>query len=208
MDTKTIPRLHFITHSTPQHSWEQMITAACNAGIPCVQLRMKDAPYDDVLHTAEMARKITHKYNTTLIINDYVDIAKIVQADGVHLGNTDLSHHKARALLGNEIIIGATANNLMELEQHLDCDCDYIGYGPYTATTTKRNAAQPLGLNAYYLLEKYRIKKPIIAIGGITIQDIAPLQLTPIHGIAMSSGILQGDIDKNIKDILRHLYVL
>ncbi len=200
---KIIPKLHFITHPHPKYSLENMVILACEAGVPCIQLRMKGRPFDEVLTMAKKAREITHKFHTLLIINDHAEIAKIVHADGVHLGNADMPHPEARNILGDDILIGATANDGLQLATHLHGSCDYIGYGPYTYTGTKENAASPLGLNAYKaLMPDEKNAKPILAIGGIMPKDIPDILRTGIYGIALSSGILEGDIKENSTVIL------
>lgn len=205
---KNIPKLHFITHPNDNYDLEKMILLACKSGVPCIQLRMKESHYHEVRHMAKKAREITSKYNTALIINDYADIAKAIHADGVHLGNSDMNHEDARKLLGDTKIIGATANNRTQLARHLQGTCDYIGYGPYKNTFTKKNAAEPLGIDAYTEINHTEcITKPIIAIGGITIEDIPLLKDAGIYGFALSSAILQGDMSRNIEKILQLLNI-
>lgn len=202
----SIPKLHFITHPNDTYDLGIMIQIACMAGVPCIQLRMKDSAYADVRDMAKLAREITLKYNTLLVINDYVEIAKEVHADGVHLGNSDMNHGEARKLLGDNVFIGATANHRAQLSSHLQGTCDYIGYGPYKHTITKKNAAEPLGIEAYTEIKDISSNcKPILAIGGITLEDIPILKDTGIYGFALSSAILQGDMTRNIERILHLL---
>ncbi len=190
---KTISRLHYITQDLPNISHLKLAENACLAGIEWVQLRVKDKPYNEWLKVAAQVQSVCREHNVKLIINDNLDIAKEIKADGVHLGKTDVSPFKARKLLGTRAIIGGTANTFEDVEYLVNCEVDYIGLGPYNYTTTKENLSPILGLHGYKrIMERCatnKIKIPIIAIGGITTGDVMPIMETKIYGIAVSSAI-------------------
>ena len=129
-------------------------------------------------------------FQAKLIINDHYKIAKEIKADGVHLGKTDECPLKVRAFLGASFIIGGTANTLEDCQILLDKKVDYIGLGPYQFTKTKKNLSPVLGIEGYkILLEELQTKTPIIAIGGIALEDISKIINTGIYGIAVSGAI-------------------
>jgi thiamine-phosphate pyrophosphorylase len=190
---KTISRLHYITQEVSDLSHGELITNLCIAGIDWVQLRIKNKSYNEWLDIALKTELICRKYHTKLIINDNVAIAKIVKADGVHLGKTDMNPSEARLELGEKAIIGGTANTFEDIEKLVNEGVDYIGLGPFRFTETKQNLSPILGLDGYKTIleqcKKIGIQTPIIAIGGIKIEDVKSLMETEIHGIAVSSAI-------------------
>ncbi len=182
-----IPKLHYISQGESPEKHLDNIKKACAHGAELVQLRLKNLDEATLLKTAEKARAITMQYKTRLIINDHYKIAKAVQADGVHLGKTDSSPTEARKQLYSWQIIGGTANTLQDCKALLEKNVDYIGLGPFRYTRTKHNLSPILGLNGYAsLLESLKTTVPIIAIGGITIEDVTALLQSGVYGIAAS----------------------
>ncbi|ANW97013.1 thiamine-phosphate pyrophosphorylase [Wenyingzhuangia fucanilytica] len=193
----TINKLHYISQgATPKEHLEN-IQKACASGVELVQLRLKNLSDKKILKTALEAREITNHFQTRLIINDHYKIAKEVKADGVHLGKTDTCPTIARKELATWQIIGGTANTLEDCKNLLNKNVDYIGLGPFRFTTTKDNLSPVLGLNGYSLiLEELKTETPIIAIGGITTNDVADILKTGVSGIAIS-----GEITKDFNKI-------
>ncbi len=193
--------LQYITAPKPGMSPCEQIEEVCRGGIRWVQLRMKDADFATLLQTGRWAKEICHHYNALLIINDNVEVARQLQADGVHLGKEDMDPLEARKILGPGKIIGATCNTWEDILLRHKQKVDYIGLGPYAYTRTKEKLSPLLGLAGYAnLLGKMReagIPLPVFAIGGITGQDIPPLMQTGIQGIALSGLI------KNSSDLCR-----
>jgi thiamine-phosphate pyrophosphorylase len=191
---KYISSLHYIA-STPQYANE-----ACMAGINWVQLRVKDTPKDEWLRYAIETREICAHHKAVFLVNDSVEIAANVGADGVHLGKADMRPSEARKILGPSFIIGGTANTFEDIVRLTDEGVDYIGLGPFRFTTTKKNLSPILGLNGYEaILSKMKdqnIHIPIIAIGGITPVDVKAIKKTGVHGIAISSAITLADNKK------------
>lgn len=193
----TINKLHYISQgATPKEHLEN-IQKACASGAELVQLRLKNLSEKKILKTALEAREITNHFQTRLIINDHYKIAKETKADGVHLGLTDTNPKIARKELFSWQIIGGTANTLQDCQQRIEEDVDYIGLGPFRFTSTKDNLSPVLGLNGYSLiLEELKTKTPVIAIGGITTNDVADILKTGVSGIAIS-----GEITKDFNKI-------
>jgi len=186
----TINKLHYISQgNTPKEHLEN-IQKACQSGAELVQLRLKNLSEKKVLKAALEAREITSHFQTRLIINDHYKIAKEVKADGVHLGKTDTCPTVARKHLYTWQIIGGTANTIEDCKILIAKEVDYIGLGPFRFTSTKENLSPVLGLDGYTLIiEKLQTTTPIIAIGGITENDITEILKTGVSGIAMSGEI-------------------
>jgi len=200
--------LLFITHCTDRYNYLESVEVALKGGCKQIQLRMKDANVDEVERVAHKAKALCDVYGAQLYIDDHVEVCQRVKATGVHLGKLDMSPGEARKMLGNEFIIGGTANTFEDI-QYLAARCrgqrrqaalrgiDYIGLGPFRFTTTKKNLSPVLGLEGYrdilFRCKAAGIHLPVLAIGGITIADIPELMQTGISGIALSSTILQAE---------------
>jgi thiamine-phosphate pyrophosphorylase len=200
-----IYRFQYLTQDLPDITHPELAEIACKSGIRWVQLRVKNHEYTDWLQIAKEVRTITSKYNAFYIVNDNVEIALEVNADGVHLGSNDTPIEMAREILGEEKIIGGTANSLEDILSLQAMGVDYIGLGPYAYTSTKEKLSPVLGLNGYAKIfsEPSLIKVPTIAIGGIKTADVQALLQTGIYGIAISSAInLAADRSKAIQGFL------
>ncbi len=189
-----ISRLHYITQNDILgYTHAQLAEEACMAGVDWLQLRTKKKGTKEWKEIALDVKKVCDKYNTKLIINDNVKLAKEVGAAGVHLGRQDMPVLEARKLLGDEFIIGGTANNLIDIGELLDAGVDYIGLGPFWFTSTKEKLSPVLGLEGYRKIvnacKEQGITVPIIAIGGIKLKDVKSIMETGVYGIAVSSAI-------------------
>lgn len=188
-----ISRLHYITQGIPNFTHYELAEEACKGGASWIQLRVKNTSYKVWEELAYKTKEVCKNYNVKLIINDNVEIAKTVNANGVHLGKNDMPPAEARKILGSDFIIGGTANTFADIKRLGLTGVDYIGVGPFRFTTTKEKLSPVLGLDGYKrILNMCRcedIKIPIIAIGGIRPDDISSLFQTGIYGIAVSSAI-------------------
>jgi thiamine-phosphate pyrophosphorylase len=202
-----ISRFHYLTQDLPGISHQELAEIACKNGIRWIQLRVKNKPFEDWLQIAKEVKQICNHFQTTLIINDHAEIAKAVDADGVHVGKSDVSVLAARKIVGESKIIGATANKLEDILAHQKNGVNYIGLGPYKFTKTKEKLNPILGLEGYSIIQQSNNSIiPIIAIGGIQIEDVQPLMNTGIHGMAVSSVInLADDKAKVISSFLELL---
>ncbi|MBI4929366.1 MAG: thiamine phosphate synthase [Bacteroidetes bacterium] len=185
-----ISRLHYITQDLPDFSHSQLAEFACKGGADWIQLRVKNKTYDEWLKIAEEVKLVCKKFGATLIINDNVIIAKEISTDGVHLGKEDMNPKEARKILGNNFIIGGSTNTMEDVKWQMANGCDYIGLGPFRHTTTKEKLNPILGLDGIKTIaEKFGDKIPMIAIGGIKLEDVESLMQSGIHGVAVSSAI-------------------
>ena len=190
-------QLQFITHCNERYSYVDSARIALEGGCRWIQLRMKDADEMTLEQTARIVREMCSEMNATFIIDDNVPMARKVGADGVHLGKNDMPISEARRILGKDFIIGGTANTFEDVRMHAEAGADYIGCGPFRFTTTKKNLSPVLGLEGYTdIVSKMKaegINLPIVAIGGITKEDIPSLMKTGINGIALSGSILRAE---------------
>ena len=204
--------VQFISHYSERYSYLDSIQLALEGGCRWIQLRMKDATDDEVRPIAIEAQKLCRAYGAKFIIDDRVLLVHELQADGVHLGKNDMPIREARRLLGSDFIIGGTANTFEEAKAHYEASADYIGCGPFRFTTTKQKLAPVLGLDGYrQIIRKLRaanITIPVVAIGGITKDDIPAILQTGITGIALSGTVLRADDPiaemKHIINIINH----
>jgi thiamine-phosphate pyrophosphorylase len=188
-----ISRLHYITQALPGYTHARLAAQACAGGVTWVQLRLKQASPAEWQQEARNTRAVCQQYGARLIINDNVALAREIDADGVHLGKTDMPPAQARQLLGPDKILGGTANTLADIEALVAAGVDYIGLGPFRFTPTKENLSPVLGLSGYQdILAQCRqrhIDLPIIAIGGLSPADVLPLTQAGVHGLAVSAAI-------------------
>jgi len=205
---KNISKLHFITPQYSDDSFYEMLEGKCKQGADWVQLRQKDLPREQIIELAIATKEICKKHGATFLMNDYVDIAQEVNADGVHLGKKDMSPDEARKILGSDKIIGGTANTFGDIERLAKAGADYIGLGPFRFTTTKKNLSPILGLAGYELIldscNDTDIHIPIIAIGGIEVEDIQNILKTGVHGIA-ACGLIHKSEEKELHTIFHSL---
>ena len=194
--------LQFITHQTPAYTCRETAQIALQGGCDWVQLRMKEAQPEELEQEARYIQRLCKTHRATFIIDDHVELAKTLGADGVHLGKSDMPIAEARRLLGDNVIIGGTANTIEDIRNHHQAGADYVGIGPFRFTTTKKNLSAILGLEGYkHLLKQMKeedINMPVVAIGGIDEADIPSLMQTGITGIALSGAILtaQNPVEK------------
>ena len=188
-----ISRLHYITQDIPGFTHAELAELACKGGVDWVQLRVKNKNEEEWIEIAIATQKICKKYHARLIINDNVFIAKEIKADGVHLGQQDMSPQEAREILGDNFIIGGSTKTPEDVRWMVQQEVDYVGIGPYRFTSTKEKLNPVLGKEGIReVIEICRNEKmniPFIAIGGITKEDVLSLLDTGIYGIAVSSGI-------------------
>lgn len=188
-------KLQYISSGESHSEQFNAIQRALDSGCDWIQLRFKDKTEKEVNQLAEEVKSICDNYSATFIINDFISVAKNVNADGIHLGLSDASIEKARNELGFDKIIGGTANTLEDVLKRIEEKCDYIGLGPFRFTTTKANLSPVLGLDGYSTiqmeLEKRELTIPIYAIGGILPDDVESILQTGVYGIAVSGVITQ-----------------
>lgn len=186
--------LQYISHFTPQISYAEGIRMALEGGCRWIQLRMKDAPAEEIIACAEEVLPLCRHHGAKFLLDDHVELVRQLGADGVHLGKNDMPVDEARKILGPDIIIGGTANTIEDIIRLHKQGADYIGCGPFRFTTTKKNLSPILGLDGYksivLKMKELGIDLPIVAIGGIKVEDIPAVMGTGVSGIALSGAIL------------------
>lgn len=186
--------LQFITNATDKYSIIQEVEMALEGGCKWIQLRMKDETKECITNMARTIQPLCKEKECIFVVDDWVEVAQELNLDGVHLGKSDMPPAEARELLGQQYIIGATANSFEDIALLSHLDIDYIGLGPYHFTSTKKLLSPIIGIDGYTDIMKQcvanNIVTPIVAIGGIEGDDIEPLMATGLSGVAVSGGII------------------
>lgn len=192
--------LYFITDSrlTGRTVLEDVGSAIC-AGVKIIQYREKDLTTREMIDEAGKISRLCRENDVLFIINDRVDIALAVDADGVHLGNEDMPYEAARRILGNTKIIGLTVHDVGEAIEAERIGADYIGISPIFETTTKPDAGTPAGIDLIKYIKK-AVKIPFVAIGGINQDNIKSVLEAGARSIAVISAIVtKDDVEKECK---------
>lgn len=194
-----LDRLYFISQQTATKTHITAIEEALQAGCRLVQLRVKNQSEAVVLEQAKAAKVLCDKYNARLIVNDFPHVAKAVSAWGIHVGLQDMPVAEVRAIVGDQTIIGGTANTFEHIQQRVKEGVNYIGLGPFRFTATKEKLSPVLGLEGYqrimHQMKTAGIQMPIVAIGGIVPEDVPGLINAGVYGVALS-GAITNAVDK------------
>lgn len=186
--------LQFITHPSDKYSIPEEVQMVLEGGCKWIQLRMKEASDEEFRETALEIIPMCKENEAFLVFDDRVELAVELSVHGVHLGKNDMNPLVARETMGAEAIIGCTANTAADIIAFRGWDVDYVGLGPFRYTTTKANLSPVIGLDGYRSIVKEvrdaDILLPIVAIGGITLEDIPSIMETGVNGVAMSGAII------------------
>ncbi len=187
----------------PEDSFFTRLQEALRAGIRSVQLREKDVSVSELTQYALKVREMTREYDASLFINDRVDVAMAVGADGVHLGRRSLPVQAVREIARKGFVIGVSTHSLDEAADAMHEGADFITFGPIFETHSKMKYGRPLGID---MLKKAAssIKIPVYAIGGINNRNIGDVMKAGARGVAMISAIFGADdVEKNTREIVR-----
>jgi thiamine-phosphate pyrophosphorylase len=203
---KKIGRFHVLTDTVLQCrlSHVELALLAIAGGADTIQFRQKDGATKEMIRAAEQIQALCKRAGVTFVVNDRVDVAIASHAHGVHLGQDDFPIPLARKLLGVEAIIGGSASSLEEARKCLLEGADYVGFGPVYATTSKEDAGSASGLGLLKQIVE-AIPLPIIAIGGITRDNLPPVMRAGVHGIAVISAVCCQEDPKEAAKCLRDL---
>lgn len=202
-----IEREKMLVYAVTDRTWlngqtlEEQVEKAIKGGATFLQLREKKLCYDDFLKQAIALKKITDKYNIPFVINDNVDIAIAVGADGVHVGQKDMEAGKVRQKLGQNKIIGVSVQTVEQAILAQKQGADYLGVGAVFSTSTKLDASEV----SFETLQKIcnAVSIPVVAIGGISQSNILQLKGSGIDGVAVVSAIFaQKDITQATKELV------
>lgn len=169
----------------PVESVQQVLSA----GARIIQLRNKQATTRQLVQTGQTLRRLTREYEALLIVNDRLDVALAIEADGVHLGQDDLPVPLARKIAGASLLIGVSAETVDEARQAEAEGANYLGVGPMFATATKPDAGTPVGPERLRAI-KAAVSIPVFGIGGITLQNAAAVLQAGADGLCVISAIM------------------
>jgi thiamine-phosphate pyrophosphorylase len=189
-------KLYFITDSTGFEEAEflRRVEEALEGGATILQLREKNKSTMEYIELAEKVHELTKKYNVPLIIDDRIDVALAMGAEGVHLGQSDMPINTARKILGDDFIIGATTKTVPQALEAIEQGADYLGVGAIYPTTTKVKTV----LTSTETLDAIckAVPIPVNAIGGLNKVNIDALKGIPVAGICIVSGVMKADDPK------------
>ena len=197
--------LYLVTDkSENQEKFLNTIEEAIKGGVSLVQIREKTKDTLDFYNLALKVKEITAKYNVPLIINDRVDIALAVDADGVHVGQSDMPCDISRKLIGEDKILGVSAATISEAKKAEKDGADYIGSGAVFPTSTKKDADTVTKKELKEIVDCVNI--PVVAIGGITIENAESILDTGIAGLSVVSAIMDSDNPKESSKKLLNIF--
>lgn len=193
-----------VTAALCRGEWLDTAAAALRGGATCLQLREKELTDGELLARARRLRELTASHNALLIINDRPDIARLCGADGVHVGQDDLSVREARAILGAERLVGKSTHTLAQVDAAIAEAPDYIAVGPMFRTTTKPTAvpagADPPGL-AFLSAARIRTDLPLVAIGGINTDNARAVFAAKANCVCACSAVISGAAEAAARSI-------
>lgn len=195
--------LYFITDSTgfDEEEFLTRVESALQGGVTLLQLREKDKTTREYLQLAEKVHHLTQKYQVPLIIDDRLDVAMAVNAEGIHLGQSDLPVAAARKIIGSDKIVGATAKTVEQATEAYEQGADYLGVGAIYPTTTKVKTILTSTETLRKICEAVPI--PVNAIGGLNRNNMDVLKGIPIAGLCVVSAIMKADAPKKAAEELR-----
>ena len=190
--TIALPKIYPITDTVASGlSHTEQVKRLIDGGATFIQLRAKHATPKDFLRDADAALAVARRNSVRIIINDRVDIAMALDADGVHLGQSDMPLDAARALLGSQAIIGFSTHNIDQVELAVKLSADYVAFGPIFDTHTKRDHEPVVGLNRLGEVKAILNTTPLVAIGGITEETFKSALDAAADSVAIISDLLR-----------------
>ena len=190
--------------NTNDEEFLNIIEEAIKGGTTIVQLREKTASTKEFYQLALKVKEITSKYDVPLLINDRIDIALAVDSDGVHIGQDDMPADIARKIIGKDKILGVSASTVAEAKKAEADGADYIGSGAVFPTATKDDADSVSKLQLKEIVHSIDI--PVVAIGGITLENADTLKDTGIAGFSVVSAIMSADNPREASQKLKEIY--
>lgn len=183
-----------------------IVEEAVKGGVTLVQLREKNCSTRQFVELATRLKQTLVPYKVPLIINDRLDVALAADADGLHIGQSDMPYQMARRLLGYEKIIGLSVENIMQAQEANNLDVDYIGISPVFITSTKADTAQPFGLEGIRQVMAVT-RHRAVAIGGINSNNATAIMQSGVNGIAVVSAICSANNPREAASELKNLIV-
>lgn len=204
---KFIEKLHFITHDIDNLTHVEQAQLACEAGAKWIQYRCLIKNDEELLKDIHPIAEICDDWGATLIVTNHIHLNRKADIQGFHIEDMDADFVALRKQLGEDITIGGSSNTVEGLIRLAAEGADYAGCGPFSITTTKPNNSPLLGVAGYEkivsILKEKKINLPVLAVGGVTLNDVDALLATGIFGIAASSAINKAE---NMKDAYVSFY--
>lgn len=203
--SKYIEKFQYITHDIPHLTHIEQVQKACEAGAKWIQYRCLTKPDEELLADINAIAEICDDWGTTLIVTNHVHLNGKADIQGFHIEDMEADFISIRKIVGNDITLGGSANTVENLIRLANQGVDYAGFGPFAITQTKPNNFPILGISGYAeaisTLKTNNIQMPVLAVGGITINDVEALMHTRIYGIAASGAInFANDFEETFQD--------
>ncbi|MHB1176750.1 MAG: thiamine phosphate synthase [Daejeonella sp.] len=209
---KYISRFHYLTQDLPNRSHVEQTQIACQAGANWIQYRCFSKGDDALIEELRQVASICDDWGATLILTDHCHLLDKVDAQGIHIENLHADFKSIREQVSDEKTLGASANSIEDIQRIYSSGVvDYIGCGPFNLTTTKPNDLPLLGITGYKHIvthmQKLSIDIPVLAVGGIKIEDTEGLLATGIYGIVVSGRVnMVADPAQALKDFYKKIY--
>lgn len=208
---KFISRFHYLTQDLPHRSHLEQVQLACEAGAKWIQYRCLSKTDDEMLEELHPIASVCDDWGTTLIVTNHFHLVALADIQGVHIEDMNADLSAVRNIIGDDKTLGASANNFDHIKNHINNGTDYIGCGPFGHTDTKPNQSTHWGVEGYKnMIEKLKIENleiPLIAAGGVQLQNVTDLVETGIHGVAVSAAVnLNNNPQEAYKEIHQLLY--
>ena len=205
---KYISKFHYLTQDMPDRSHAGQTQIACEAGANWIQYRCLSKSDEEMIPEIHQVAAICDDWGATLILTDHYHLLDKVDAQGVHLEDMQADFAAIRQIITDEKTLGASANTFADIQRiALSGVVDYAGCGPFAITHTKPNDYPLLGFEGYreimVNLNELKLDFPVLAVGGITLEDVNALMQTGIYGIAVSAAV---NIAENPAEVLREMY--
>jgi thiamine-phosphate pyrophosphorylase len=205
---KYISKFHYLTQDQPNRTHVEQAQIACKAGANWLQYRCLTKTDEELIKEINQIAEIGDDWGATLILTNHYHLLDKVDAQGVHIEDMSVDLNTIRGYIGEDKTLGASVTDIERLLaiQNLGV-VDYVGYGPFAHTTTKANNYALLGFEGYRQLQQHAIEVPVIAVGGIGLEDVEPLMQTGVYGIAVSASVnLAADPGRVVKEIYQKIY--
>lgn len=209
---KFISKLHYLTQDLPGRSHVQQAQTACEAGCKWIQYRCFSKSDEEMIQDLQQIAAICDDWGVTLIITDHTHLLETADIQGVHIEDMQADFKAIRESIGPEKTLGASANTFENIQRISTCGAvDYIGCGPFGVTETKPNDYPLLGIEGYKTISEKMlqadIKIPVVAVGGITVNDVDAIMQTGVAGIAISAAVNKAENPgKALKEIYKKVH--
>lgn len=206
---KFISRFHYLTQDLHHRTHLEQVQLACEAGAHWVQYRCMSKTDDEMLEELHPIASVCDDWGTTLIITNHFHLVALADIQGVHIEDMNADLNLVRNIIGEDKTLGASANTFEQIKNHIQNSADYIGCGPFGHTDTKPNQSKHWGIEGYQtIVEKLKAEKleiPLIAAGGVQLQNVTDLINTGIHGVAVSAAV---NLAENPKEAYKAIHQL